>query len=368
MEKVSLRIDATKIAGLLEPATRVVPAKTPVPAVGGILLEFAGNKISATGTNLETRVKSTIKLEGEEFPSYSVVLPVKTCSLIKSLGNQEVTIEIEDNKAMITNTSGNFSVMGMDSGGYPDPLPEDPDSTNIFYLDAPRLKEMFERVGFSVASAVVSRPVFAGICLEGDGENLRMMASDTYRLAADREAMQGIEKFKKSVPYTTLKETVRVDSEGRAKLEFKKGGFVASVSGEDIETRVESPYIEGDFPSLESITPKDITMELEVPREHLQEALSRVLLFTDSSVDLIPDSSNLVLEALGASGTSRESISVSGKGEGPDSVKLNPGFVKDPLSVLKSKTVELRMTQNPTIPIIMKQANWQYFICPLATK
>jgi DNA polymerase-3 subunit beta len=125
------------------------------------------------------------------------------------------------------------------------------------------------------ASTDEARPILTGVLLTAENGGLRMVATDSYRLAvrdlADHEVLGADQKV--LVPGRALNELQRLVG-GGDELTMRLGDRDATfeVGGTRLSTRL----IEGEFPNYRQLIPASHPNTLTVAREPLLEAIRRV--------------------------------------------------------------------------------------------
>ena len=127
------------------------------------------------------------------------------------------------------------------------------------------------------ASRDETRPHLTGVLVTATGRELRMVATDSYRLSVKEtqleDALEG--SLEANVPARTLQELARVagaspaDSIGVAALENQ---VVFTVD----DVMLSSRLVEGRFPNYQQLLPESYEHELRVSRDELLEVVRRV--------------------------------------------------------------------------------------------
>ena len=125
------------------------------------------------------------------------------------------------------------------------------------------------------ASTDEARPILTGVLLTAEAEGLRMVATDSYRLAVrdlPGASVLGTDQ-KVLVPGRALSELARlVGNTGELTLRLGEREATFEVGGTRLTTRL----IEGEFPNYRQLIPPTYPNKLTVAREPLMEAIRRV--------------------------------------------------------------------------------------------
>lgn len=188
-----MKIQKTTIAELLKKMKGIVPPKT-LDGMQGILIK--DNQMIATNLNLT--VTATI----EETADEPFIIPQTAVSYIESLPFGWV--EITPKKKYITikgeNTSAKFTAL--EAENFPDTTPTGDSTGSETVIPGKKLKEALAGLWYA-ADANAQKVNARGILLEGDGENLNIVASDGFR--ASWTVIKHDAKFKVFVPKDSLK-------------------------------------------------------------------------------------------------------------------------------------------------------------------
>jgi DNA polymerase-3 subunit beta len=179
-------------------------------------------------------------------------------------------------------------------------LPE-PDGTAVS-VDAVPLARGLKQV-VPAASRDDARPILTGVLVASTAEGVRLVATDSYRLAVSD--LDGL---------TVLPEgrTVLVGAKGLGELQRLLGeGTVEVYLGERYvtfrlgSTDLTARLIEGDFPNYQQLIPSGYPNRLTVERDALAQAVERVSLVGGVNRDSAPIKLTMTAEGLELSATSR---------------------------------------------------------------
>ena len=139
------------------------------------------------------------------------------------------------------------------------------------------------------ASGDDARPILTGVLMSAEDGGLRLVATDSYRLAVRDlpEATVLSEGQKVLVPSRALDELSRVlgDSEEvNVRLGEREVSFDVSI--EDGAVQVTTRLIEGEFPNYRQLIPSSYPNQLTIGREPLLEAVRRVKLMARDTTPL----------------------------------------------------------------------------------
>jgi DNA polymerase-3 subunit beta len=179
-----MKITATKqslLDGLLV-VSRAVSARAALQALSGILITLDGDaRLRATDMELGLDVGLDAEVEG----TGAVVLPGRLLvEVIRSLpdGSVSLTLREAERDVEITAGSSKFHLRTLPADDFPR-FPET--EGDPVELPAAALRDTINRVA-RAASRDEARPVLTGVLVTAEGDELTMVATDSYRLAVKR--------------------------------------------------------------------------------------------------------------------------------------------------------------------------------------
>ncbi len=346
----------------LQNVQRAIQANNTLPVLNNILIKTENGKIVLIGTNLEIAIQSefdaTIETEG------SFTVPSKILSSYIALLSEKEDLEIQVGATGFLNIKHGISetkIKGINSEDFPIiPKIEKESETT---LSADLLKNMISQVAFS-ASTNQSRPVLMGILFELDGMEIKMAATDSYRLSERKLSTTGNteNKLKVVIPSKSLLELSKIISgEDPVHIIFAKNQVVFEWKNVKLMSRL----IEGVFPDYKSVIPLSSTTEVEVLRDEFILALKKLAIFASENngsiqMSVTNDEVLHVFTEKTQNGESKESIKVKVKGKNTK-VSINTNYMIDVLQNIETEKVKIEMGEKIT-PIIIKPLNKNGYI------
>ena len=259
---------------------RAAAAKSPNPALEGLLLE-ASNNVKITGYDLLKGVYTSFAADVAE--AGSVVLTAKLFeNIIRSLPDGIVTITTDgNNMTRIICGNADFSIMGIDAENFPE-LPA-VDKQKSIKIPQKTIKEMINQTIFAVSDNE-ARPVYTGTLFEVSGDKLTVVSVDGYRLALRKESVEAIgdNNFSFIVPGVALQDLEKMctDSDEPVMIVLGAKNISFSVGSYVLITR----RLEGEFLDYKKAIPTDYTYHLKVKRTDMLCAVDRVSLIIDDRI------------------------------------------------------------------------------------
>jgi DNA polymerase III subunit beta len=336
-----------------------------LPVLAGIRAELAGDTLTLTGHDLELTIAVRVS-EGVSGTSDGVaVLPARLVSdVVRSLPPGAVEVEVDGDQARITAGRSEFSLRVFPVDEFPR-VPE-PAGEGVT-LDAAELSAALRQV-VPAASSDDARPILTGVLVTAEEGGLRLVATDSYRLAVRDLPGQSILADGQSVlvPSRALNDLTKVLG-GVGDLTLRLGERDASFEAGDV--RLTTMLIEGDFPNYRGLIPQAHPNRLTVGREGLLEALRRVKLLAREAtpVRLAMSAEGLELVAVTQDvGQAHESLDA--KFEGSElTVAFNPEYLVQGVEVLPGDEVLIETIDSlkPALARSPEHPEFLYLIMPV---
>lgn len=350
-----------------------------LPILSGLLIKVEADRIELAGSDLELTIRVSAGAECDE-PGVAVLPARLFGDIVKALEPGRVTVEVGEEDAKIQGGRSQFSLRVLAATDFPR-LPEV--SGGGFRMDAAGLSESLRQV-IPAASRDDARPILTGVLLVAEGSGLRMVATDSYRLAVRdlpgetvlAAHLSGVaaEGRHVLVPAKALGEVQRLlagaagdNAAAEVELSFSERDACFDTGRARVSTRL----IEGQFPNYQQLIPSGYPNRLVVPRETFIEAVKRVRLIgrdrDNAPIRLAMGPSGLELTTIVHDvGQAQELLDA--KYEGTETtVAFNPDFLLDGLAALSSDevVVETLDTSKPAIVRSAEDTEFLYLLMPV---
>src|SRR5580700_5705555 len=208
---MKLSLSSADLLAQLQTTTRVASSRSAVQALSGVMISaIADSSPELLATDMEIGLR--VPLQAEVTRPGSVVLPARLLlDVARSLPSQQLTMELRSAEQDVELICGptTFHLRTLRAEDFPS-LPSPSPDTRVT-LPAEAFVQTVTRVARS-ASRDETRPVLTGILMSASGQELRMVATDSYRLSvketALQEPLQG--SLEANVPARALNELVRI--------------------------------------------------------------------------------------------------------------------------------------------------------------
>jgi DNA polymerase III subunit beta len=324
-----------------------LPARPVIPVLSGLLVQAAGAGLTLSCFDYEVSARVAIPAEIDE-PGTVLVPGRLLAEITRSLPPRPVEFSSDADMVRLSCGSAEFELVSLPVQEYPG-LPEPPDPSGT--VDGGVLAAAAAQVGPS-ASRDDTLPMLTGVCLDIDGTELTLAATDRYRLAVRtvqwRPADPGL-RVAALVPARTLADVARTMGPGiPVTIAFshpenegsgRTGGAEprpaeGMISFEGGGRRLTARLIAGDFIRYRSRFPAEFGCRAELPADLFTTAVRRVSLVAEraSPVRLTFGHGEVVIEAH-TDGRARAAESVRAAFTGAEPViSFNPAYLLDGLA------------------------------------
>jgi DNA polymerase III subunit beta len=346
----------------LQTVTRAASTRSAVQALSGvqILASSAGIELRATDMEIGLRVP----LDGEVIRDGAVVLPARLLvDVVRSLPGDSVTLELRPAEQDVEIVAGaaTFHIRTLRLEDFP-PFPE-PEGDGRVQVPGAAFVATVAKVARS-ASRDETRPVLTGILVSATGDELRMVATDSYRLSVKEtkleEPLAG--SFEANVPARALQELGRIvgqSAEGELSVAVRTNQVIFEAGGIVLSSRL----IDGQFPNHRQLLPDAFEHELQLAGAEITDVVRRISLLAQKNAPLrlaFSEGELTVSARTPDVGEARETLPVPFQGE-PLEIGFNPEFLRDGLEAVESGDVLLKLI-SPLRPGLIEAADGSGFV------
>jgi DNA polymerase III subunit beta len=366
---VKLSIATAELLTQLQTVSRVASTRSAIQALAGVKIvapQSGTTELRATDMEIGLR----IPLEAQISTSGEAVLPARLLlEVVRSLPAAELTLELRGAEQDVELRSGAATfhlrtLRGDDFPALPDPSPE-----TRLELPAEALTHTVSRVARS-ASRDETRPVLTGILISASGQELRMVATDSYRLSVKQTQLESAldGSLEANVPARALQELVRIAQQmsvdsvavsvGQNQVVFELGDAVLS-----------SRLIDGQFPNYRQLLPESVEHELRLSAAEISDVVRRISLLAQKNAPLRLSFSEGALTVSARTpdvGEASEAIPVPFHGDTFE-IGFNPEFLRDGLESVESEELVLKLI-SPLRPGLIEtpdSGDFVYLIMPI---
>ena len=356
-------INRTELANALSIVLKGVSTRSTLPVLSGILIEAAGDKIVLQATDLELSIQYSVAALVEE--EGRTVVPGKLFSeIVKNLPDAAVHVEATDEQAFVTCDTSSFSIRALNAEDFPG-FPR-VDVHQKIEIPFHQFSTMVKRVS-RVVSKDESRAILTGVLITLEAGVLRMVATDSYRLAITDAPLpnSSADEFHAVISGSFLSEIASLPkTESPVSLALADNQIVVTCE----DTVFINRRIEGNFPNYKQLLP-DGYATIEVDKLVASVRRASLLGSTSSPVRFDLNNASQTVQISAASqdvGSAQEIISCAIEGEDVE-IAFNYAYVLDGLGSIATDEVylEVQSALKPGIFRALEPENFLYLVMPV---
>jgi DNA polymerase III subunit beta len=363
---VKFRCERDTLAEAVATAQRTVASRSgALPVLQDLRISATGDGLELIGSDLEITNRVQVAADIEE--QGVAVVPKILGEIVRKLEPGTVTVAVTGDEAVITAGRFSTSLRLKPAEDYPRLASNEGQGVRVESgAFAAALRQVVR-----AASKDDLRPILTGVLMTAHAGGLRLVATDSYRLAV--RDLKGVSMLSEGqrvlVAAKGLAEVQRLAGDGEIEVVLRERDVVFRTSRAEVTARL----IEGDFPNYEQLIPSGYPNRLTVPREALIDALDRVQIVgqnrDNAAVRLLMSSGGLEL-SMSAQDVGNAQESLDAKFEGSElTVAFNPVFLRDGVEAVDADEVALD-TIDPLKPATLRSAggdDFLYLLMPVRT-
>jgi DNA polymerase III subunit beta len=361
--------DRSALVDKLGVLARGVSTRSALPVLSGILLQAGEGRLDLYSTDMELSIKANlttpVEREGE------IVVPARLFSdVVRNLPDEEVVIEAGDAAVKVSAGRAAFSLNSWAAADFPQTSTFD--MTGAFTVGREPFVETLNKVG-RAASRDETRPILTGVLMTILGDTLKMVATDSYRLAVKETRLDhSLEtEVQAIVPVKALGEVQRLAAAlgpGDIEVAIGENQAVFKLSDPAGDVWIASRLIEGQFPNYKQLLPETFDHEVTIDRGQLMATARRVSLLAQKNAPLRMAfaENRLTMKALTQDvGQAEETLDVEFSGEAFE-IGFNPAYLIEGVDAVDDAAALLRFT-SPLRPGLVSGPgdDFTYLIMPI---
>jgi DNA polymerase III subunit beta len=365
---LKLTVSRETLLARLGVAVRGVSTRSAIQTLAGVRVQVEDGRAELQATDMELGIRVALEVSGSA--DGTAVVPGRLLlDVVRSLPKDELTIEYRSAQQDVEVVSGSagFHLRTLPPEDFPK-LPEAP-SEGVLTMPADAFVDTIGRVA-RAASRDETRPHLTGVLVSASERELRMVATDSYRLSVKETSLADplSGSLEANVPARTLQELHRIAVAGES-----QSIGVAALENQVVftvdEVVLSSRLVEGRFPNYKQLLPDSYEHELRVNRAELLDVVRRVSLLAQKNAPLRLRFSEGALDVSAQTpdvGEASESLPVPFGGE-PLEIGFNPEFFRDGLESAESDDLVLKLI-SPLRPGLIQSGDdggFLYLVMPI---
>ena len=361
---MKLSINQSELLNALSIVQKGITSRSTLPVLAGIYVQATGDEVTFQTTDMELSIQYTTTAFVEE--EGKTVLPGKlVVDIVKNLPDAAVHIDTNEDTAIISCESSSFSIRCLnpiDFPGFPKVEPELQIS-----LPFEKFSSMARKV-CRVVSKDESRPILTGVLIAVEEGNVKMVATDSYRLAVTEAPIeQSQEEFSAVLAGTFVSDVAGLPKTGEdISLALSENQIIVTYAGTVFVNR----RIEGKYPNYKQLIPASYDTRCIVSRNAFSSAVKRASLMerngSQMRLNINVASQTIQLTTNQDVGSTQEIVKAEIEGDDVE-IGFNSHYVNEGLSAMESSEVSLEI-QGSLKPGIMRgtdEENYLYLVMPV---
>lgn len=349
---------------------RIAKSQTTLPVLSNVLLKTEEGRLKISATDLELGITYYIGAKVEK--DGAITVPAKLLIEYIMMNNDEtINLEVSDNTLSLESKRYKTKIKGIDASEFP-LIPQVKEEPTLNF-EPNYFKEAISQV-IIAPSIDETKPVLSGILLKIDENEVKLVATDSFRLAEKKLSLEKPtgEKNQVIIPSKTLSEVSRLITLANP------SSVLITLSANQIlfildEIRLVSRIIEGNFPEYESIIPKNIETESVLEVADFQNGLKIAQLFARESgnnVRLKIKKDKMIIQAESSLTGEHSSTIIASTSGNETEISFNIKFLLDVLAVIPSSKIILGISGklSPSVIRPFGKKDYLYLIMPLQTE
>jgi DNA polymerase-3 subunit beta len=278
-----LTCDRSVLVEKLNILARGVSTRSALPVLSGILLQAHDGRLDLFSTDMELSIKATlptvVDAEGD------AVVPARLfADVVKSLTGEQVVVESGEGAVCVSAGKAVFALNSWVASDFPQTSTFD--TSGGFAIGREPFAETLNKVG-RAASRDETRPILTGVLVTMGGGVLKMVATDSYRLAVKETKVEGgpAQEVQAIVPVKALTEVARLATttgDGDIEVALTENQALFGLGDVWIATRL----IDGQFPNYRQLLPDSFDHAVTMAKEEFLAVTRRISLLAQKNAPL----------------------------------------------------------------------------------
>lgn len=367
---MNFKIKRTRLLKALENVNRAVSSKNPLPVLTGIKFETRKDGLVLTGSNSDITIQTKITEDLDIIETGGIVLSARyILEIIKKIESDYIHVFILDgNLTRIEGADSKFDLNGTDVADYPNI--ELRKQGQLLSINSIILKNSIEQTLFATSDKE-TRPVLTGVNIEANGNVLKFIATNSFRLARKVIEIDNDLSFNIIVPKKSLLEVERIiDKDEMIEIYISDRRLLIIIDDIYIQTRL----IDGRFPDTNRIIPTEFNSTLTSKSSYLLNAIDRASLITSEQktiINLKMSSDQVILTSYSKEiGSLKENLNDCFYEGKPLNLSFNARYMAEAIRYINSEKIIIEFTSElkPMIVKAMDQNDVIQLILPVRTQ
>ena len=364
---MKLTCNRSELLSALQIVQMAVASRTTKPILSCVKAIAKDGELILMGSDLDVGIIYKLKPESIDRTG-SAILPVaRLVSILKESSDTSVTLVADGDTTKITIGRSKYELPGGDVDSFPDV--EEPAKDSPVTIPAGVLRSMIKRTVFAAEKRENTRFAVTGVMWELAPNGLKLVATDTKRLAISEFAEDnGSEKpVSALIPVKAIQLLERnLDADGeRIGVAIGHTQAFFTTDRATICTRL----VEGKFPPYQQFLPKKLPIKIPLVRESFLGAIRAAAITSDQEskrVDFSFAPGKVLMESKGAeSGHSEVELALPDYDGTEFTISFDPSFLTEMLRAVDDVNLVMEVTEAKDRAVIKAGDSFRYLVVPM---
>ncbi|MCQ2289563.1 MAG: DNA polymerase III subunit beta [Muribaculaceae bacterium] len=343
---MKFNIQSKKLLSHLTAVSKVIINKNAYAILDNFLFELEGDRIVVTGSDMETRLTTTVEVTEAEGSGKFAVDVKRMLSLLKELPDTAMTVDVneENLEVIISYVNGQYNIVALNGDEYP--LKAQGSSETVQFALTPKdIIDGIQHTVFAVGTDDM-HPQFMGVYWDIKPDGITFVASDSHKLVRYRKlnVVPNIERsfILPSKPATILNSILDKNEKTPVTITVDETSATFETGDYSLTCR----FINGRYPNYNSVIPENNPYNVQADRMTLLTALRRVSVFASVGglvkLQLEPNAILITAQDLDHSTSAEEQIQCEYDGE-PMTMGFKNCDVIEVLNNIDNESVTLKL-------------------------
>jgi DNA polymerase-3 subunit beta len=356
----------------IDAVTHISTKKISLPILSTCLIETEKNFLKISATNLESGIiwwgLAKIEKEGK------ICIDAKLFSnIISNLKEETISFETENHILKVEDKNISLKIKGVSPEEFP--IIPQKDSLEKIPILSEKLCESLNKI-INIPSPSLGRPEISGILFLFEKDTLKLVATDSFRLAEKKiHLLSSLNKtYSLILPQLAAKEITGIFGKEEGEIDFyltPNQIFIESLAQELPHPKIlyTSKLIEGEYPNYQEIIPKKFKTKVHLDKEEFVTQIKTASLFSGkiNEIKLNINKKDGKVEIFSQNPDYGEFKSqISAKIEGDDiSISFNYKFLIDGILSIDEKEFDFFFTESEGPAILKPSEDYFYILMPI---
>ena len=353
---MKFNLEKKDIDSALLSLSAVADKKQTLPVLSNILIKAYESRLKMLSTDLEIELEIDIEGVAVEEPGEITIPAKKASDIVKELPDGNISFSMEDGeKFRIKTKTGEYNLVTMEAISFPEFSPIENDESHE--INSNDLKECFEMTSFAMGHGDW-RHYLNGTYFESSLGALKMVATDSFRLAVYKKQFNAEGEFRGIIPRKSCMELMRMLPKENDKIKFfiDQSRIVFSSSNFIFKSKL----IDANYPNYNQLIPSGDSVEIKVNRDALLEILSRVSVLSNDKIKGVKLKSEGNLLKIFSSNLDQESaeeeLELDVANEEFD-IAFNVTYLREMLNTIEDKSISIQSYGNKQLAFLKTTNN-----------